>query len=92
MTLLYVGINYVFIRVTPLEEIQALKEKETIAALASSHIFGPSGGRLMNGIIATGLPLPLWGTCCHRFPVASTLGEDHLILGKLAVRNRHNVL
>ncbi len=91
VTLLYVGINYVFIRVTPLEEIQALKDKEAIAALASSHIFGPSGGRLMNGIIATGLLSTLGALVVTGSRIASTLGEDHLILGKLAVRNRHNV-
>ena len=91
MTLLYVGINYVFIRVTPLEEMQALKDKEAIAALASSLIFGSSGGRLMNGIIATGLLSTLGALVVTGSRIASTLGEDHPILGKLAVRNRHNV-
>jgi APA family basic amino acid/polyamine antiporter len=47
--LLYVGLNYVFLRSTPLA---GLKGQVEVGFVAATSLFGPLGGRLMGGIIA----------------------------------------
>ncbi len=91
VTLLYLGLNYVFIRVTPLAQIHALEDKEAVAALASTHIFGPTGGRWMSGIIAAGLLSTLGALVVTGSRIATTLGEDYPLLGRLAIRNGQGV-
>ena len=91
VTLLYLALNAVFLHVTPMVEIQALEDKEAVATLASTHIFGPQGGRWMNGIIAVGLLSTLGALVVTGSRIASTVGEDYPMLKTLAVRNRHGV-
>lgn len=49
VTLLYVGLNWIFLRTTP---IAALFGQLEVGAIAAERIFGPDGGRLMSGLIA----------------------------------------
>ena len=88
VTLLYVGINYVFIRVTPLGGNTPSKTRKPSPILASSHILTIRWS-LDEWYHRYRASIHSGSTCCHRFPDCKySWGGIHLILGKLAVRNR----
>jgi APA family basic amino acid/polyamine antiporter len=49
VTLLYVALNWIFLRTTPMADFAGQRDA---GAIAAQQIFGPDGGRLMSGIIA----------------------------------------
>lgn len=49
VTVLYVALNWIFLRTTPLADLFDVVE---VGAVAAERIFGSSGGRLMSGVIA----------------------------------------
>lgn len=73
VTLLYVGLNAVFLASAPLSELQG---KIEIGEVAARHLFGVSGGRLMSGIIAAGLIAALSALTWAGPRVAQVAGED----------------
>ena len=91
VTVLYLALNYIFLHVTPLDEIRELEDKEAVAALAAQHIFGPAGGKWMSGIIAAGLLSSLGALIVTGSRVATTIGEDFPAFSFLAHRNNHGV-
>lgn len=49
VTVLYVGLNAVFMRVAPAEALRGVKE---VGLVAAQHVFGEAGGNLMGGLIS----------------------------------------
>ena len=87
VTVLYLSLNYVFLRVTPLEEIRILENKEGVAALGAQHIFGGSGSQWIKGIIAAGLFSTVGAMILTGSRIATSIGEDYPLFATLAKRN-----
>jgi APA family basic amino acid/polyamine antiporter len=86
--LLYVGLNYVFLRATP---IGVLKGQLEVGYLAASWLFGPALGRLMGGVIA-GLLVSTISAMIFAGPrIVQTMGEDLPALRWLAIRSRAGI-
>ncbi|MEO8352578.1 MAG: amino acid permease [Chthoniobacteraceae bacterium] len=88
VTLLYLGLNTVFLRTTPIAE---LKGEVEIGLIAGRHIFGGTGGNLVGGFICLGLVASISAMTWIGPRVAATMGEDFLILHWLRHRNQHGV-
>ena len=88
VTILYLSLNYVFLRVTPLEEIRSLENKEAVAVLGAQHIFGDSGSQWLRGIIAAGLFSTVGALILTGSRIATSIGEDYPVFAILAKRNR----
>ena len=82
--LLYVGLNYVFLRSTP---IDGLKGQLEVGFVAATSLFGPLGGRLMGGVIA-GLLVSTISSMIFAGPrIVQTMGEDIPALHFLAPKS-----
>ncbi|QKG55457.1 amino acid permease [Hymenobacter sp. BRD128] len=86
--LLYVGLNYVFLRATPLA---VLKGQLEVGYLAASWVFGPALGRLMGGVIAALLVSTISAMIFAGPRIVQTMGEDLPALGWLAGRSRAGI-
>ncbi|GAA4493374.1 amino acid permease [Hymenobacter ginsengisoli] len=86
--LLYVGLNYVFLRATPLA---VLKGQLEVGYLAASWLFGPVLGRLMGGVIAALLVSTISAMIFAGPRIVQTMGEDLPALGWLAGRSRAGI-
>ena len=82
--LLYVGLNYVFLRATPLG---VLKGQLEVGYLAASWLFGPALGRLMGVVIAALLVSTISAMIFAGPRIVQTMGEDLPALGWLAGRS-----
>ncbi|WP_223650994.1 APC family permease [Hymenobacter psoromatis] len=82
--LLYVGLNYVFLRATPLA---VLKGQLEVGYLAASWLFGPALGRLMGGVIAALLVSTISAMIFAGPRIVQTMGEDLPALRWLANRS-----
>ena len=86
--LLYVGLNYVFLRATPLA---GLKGQLEVGFVAATSLFGPLGGRLMGGVIA-GLLVSTISAMVFAGPrIVQTMGEDIPALHFLAPKSRAGI-
>ena len=86
--LLYVGLNYVFLRSTP---IAGLKGQLEVGFVAATSLFGPIGGRLMGGVIA-GLLVSTISSMIFAGPrIVQTMGEDIRALRFLAPKSRAGI-
>ena len=88
VTVLYLSLNHVFLRVTPLEEIRALENKEGVAALGAQHVFGNLGSNWLRAIIAAGLFSTVGALILTGSRIATSIGEDYPVFGFLAKRNQ----
>ena len=86
--LLYVGLNYVFLRATPLA---VLKGQLEVGYLAASWLFGPVLGRLMGGVIAVLLVSTISAMIFAGPRIVQTMGEDLPALRWLASRSRAGI-
>ncbi len=91
VTVLYVAVNAVFLRTTPLAAIQALEHKEDVAYVAAQAIFGAAGARRMAGLICVGLISSISAMTWVGPRVALTMGEDFRALRWLARTTRAGV-
>ena len=82
--LLYVGLNYVFLRATPLAVLRGQLE---VGYLAASWLFGPALGRLMGGVIAALLVSTISAMIFAGPRIVQTMGEDLPALHWLAARS-----
>jgi APA family basic amino acid/polyamine antiporter len=82
--LLYVGLNYVFLRATPLG---VLKGQVEVGYLAASWLFGPVAGRLTGAVIAALLVSTISAMIFAGPRIVQTMGEDLPALRWLAVRS-----
>ena len=83
--LLYVGLNYVFLRSTPLA---ALKGQVEVGFIAANSLFGPALGRLMGAVIAALLVSTISAMIFAGPRIVQTMGEDLPALRWLARRQR----
>lgn len=81
VTLLYLGVNAIFLKTTPLNEMAG---KVEVAHVAAVHIFGEAGGRIMAGLICAGLVSSVSAMTWVGPRVAMTMGQDWRALSLLA--------
>lgn len=86
--LLYVGLNYVFLRSTP---IAGLKGQLEVGFVAATSLFGSLGGRLMGGVIAALLVSTISSMVFAGPRIVQTMGEDLPALHFLALRSRAGI-
>ncbi|MEY2528407.1 MAG: basic amino acid/polyamine antiporter, family [Verrucomicrobiota bacterium] len=85
---LYLAMNAVFLRTTPVAE---MLNKQQVAVIAGSHIFGGAGARVMALFICLGLVSSVSGMMWIGPRITAAMGEDLGILNWLARRNSHGV-
>jgi len=83
VTALYMGLNWVFLRTTPMTELAGQVE---VGAIAAERIFGPAGGRLMSGVIALLLISTISAMTLAGPRVIEAMAEEHPPLRPLAER------
>ena len=86
--LLYVGVNAVFLRTTPATEMIG---KQQVALIASAHIFGPTGGKIMAALICLGLISTVSAMMWIGPRVTAVMGEDLGILRRLSQRSKRGI-
>lgn len=85
---LYLGMNAVFLRTTPVAEMIG---KQQVAVIAGSHIFGTAGAKTMALFICLGLVSTVSAMMWIGPRITAAMGEDFRALGWLARRNPHGV-
>ncbi|MBV9656758.1 MAG: amino acid permease [Verrucomicrobia bacterium] len=88
VSLLYVGVNAVFLRTTPLPKLSGQLE---VGLIAGREIFGEAGGRIMGGLICFGLISSVSAMVWVGPRVAQTMGQDFRALRWLARCTRAGV-
>ncbi len=86
--LLYVGLNYVFLRSTPLA---GLKGQVEVGFVAASSLFGAAAGRFMGGVIAALLVSTISSMIFAGPRIVQTMGEDLPALRFLAPKSRAGI-
>ena len=86
---LYLLLNYAFLQSIPFSEIEGLKEKEKIAALAASKIFSSEGESISNILIPMGLVSTIGALVFLGPRITQTIGEDLNALRFLSRKNRN---
>jgi APA family basic amino acid/polyamine antiporter len=85
---LYLAMNAVFLRTTPVAEMIG---KQQVAVIAGTHIFGPAGAKVMALFICLGLVSTVSAMMWIGPRITAAMGEDLRALGWLARRNAHGV-
>jgi len=73
VTVLYVTLNAMFLTAAPVSDLKGVLN---VASVAAEHLIGPSGGRVMSGVIALGLLAPLSAMIWAGPRVTQRAGED----------------
>ncbi|MCS7078223.1 MAG: amino acid permease [Bacteroidia bacterium] len=89
VTILYVLLNYIFIKVSPLQEIKGQVE---VGAIASTHVFGQIGGKLISIIIALLLISSISAMVMVGPRVSEAMGKNYAILRFLSKRRNNTPL
>jgi APA family basic amino acid/polyamine antiporter len=85
---LYLATNAVFLRTTPMAE---LADKQQVAVIAGSHIFGGAGSKITALFICLGLISTVSGMMWIGPRITAAMGEDLRALKWLGRRNAHAV-
>ncbi|MEP6809945.1 MAG: amino acid permease [Chthoniobacterales bacterium] len=88
VTILYVGLNTVFLRSTPMPEMAG---KQEVALIAGTHIFGAVGGKVTALFICLGLVSTVSAMMWIGPRVTVAMGEDIGMLSLLARRTRRGI-
>src|SRR5437764_3938063 len=88
VVILYIAMNAIFLRTTPTAEMAG---KQQVALIASTHIFGAAGGKIMGLFICLGLISSVSGMMWIGPRITAAMGEDLSALSWLGRRNRHAV-
>ncbi len=88
VTGLYLGINAVFLRTTPIAEMVG---KQEVGLIAGVHIFGEAGGKVMAVFIALGLVSAVSAMMWIGPRVTVAMGEDLGALSWLASRSARGI-
>jgi APA family basic amino acid/polyamine antiporter len=86
VTILYLGVNYVFLTAAPASELSGVVE---IGHVAATHLFGAGTGKLLSAVIALALVSSVSAQIMAGPRVYQVMGEDHPRLRLLARRTRH---
>ncbi|UJR84884.1 APC family permease [Sandaracinus amylolyticus] len=84
VTALYVAINAVLLASAPRAELEGVVE---IGAVAATHLFGATAGRVLAAVIALGLVSTIGAFVVTGVRVYDAIGRDHPALAVLARRN-----
>ncbi len=85
---LYVGLNWVFLRVAPLDQLAG---KLDVAVVAGRYIFGEAGGQAVGGLICLGLVSSISAMTWIGPRVTMTMGEDIPMLRLFARTSKSGV-
>ena len=88
VTLLYIGLNTTFLRAAPLSELSGKLE---VGQVAAAHSFGPTGGRIMSGLICAGLLSSLSAMTWVGPRVTVAVARDFPLLAPLGRKNGRDV-
>ena len=88
VVVLYVGLNYIFLRSTPLA---GLKGQLEVGYVAANSLFGSSVGRLMGAVIAALLVSTISSMIFAGPRIVQTMGEDLPALHWLASRSKAGI-
>jgi APA family basic amino acid/polyamine antiporter len=83
VALFYVMLNAIFLTSAPLSELRGVLN---VGSVAAEHLIGPSGGRIMSGIISFGLLASISAMVWAGPRVIQRVGEDYPIFAWLARR------
>jgi APA family basic amino acid/polyamine antiporter len=83
VALFYVMLNAIFLTSAPLSELRGVLN---VGSVAAEHLIGPSGGRIMSGIISFGLLASISAMVWAGPRVIQRVGEDYPIFALLARR------
>ena len=86
--ILYVCVNAIFLRTTPAAEMIG---KQQVALIASTHIFGPTGGKIMAAFICLGLISTVSAMMWIGPRVTAVMGEDLGVLKRLSRRSARGI-
>jgi APA family basic amino acid/polyamine antiporter len=85
---LYVGLNAVFLSVTPMPELAG---QLNVAMVAGTHVFGAFGGRIVGALICVGLVSSISAMMWIGPRVTMTMGEDIPLLRIFSRKSKRNV-
>ncbi len=85
---LYLAVNAVFLRTTPMDE---LRGKVEVGLVAGAHLFGASGGKIMAGLICAGLVSSVSAMMWIGPRVTLAMGQDLAALRPLARTNARGI-
>ncbi len=88
VTLLYILINYVFLRTAPVEEMKGVNE---VAFISAKYIFGENGARLISLIISILLVSTISSMVIVGPRVIQMIGEDYSIFRFLSKKNSNGI-
>lgn len=86
VTVLYVALNYAFLRAAPMAELEGRIE---VGYVAATHLFGPAGAAIMGVTLAVLLVSTVSAMVLAGPRVLQVMGQDHPALRRLA-RTREN--
>jgi len=75
VTLLYLGLNAVFLGVAPADDLAAAQER--VGHVAAVHAFGEVGGRVLSGLIALGLVSTVGALVMTGPRIYEAMGRDY---------------
>ena len=81
VTVLYVGLNAVFLYSTPIDQLAGHID---VAVLAGQHVFGHMGGRIVAAVICIGLVSTISAMMWIGPRVIAVMGEDYRLLAPFA--------
>ena len=81
VTVLYVGLNWAFLRIVPVEELSGTLE---VGHLAAARIFGETGGRWMSALLCVALVSTISAMVWAGPRVTQVMGQDHALFRRLA--------
>jgi basic amino acid/polyamine antiporter, APA family len=88
VTVLYVGLNAVFLYSTPADELSGQID---VAVISGHHIFGDTGGRIVGALICVGLVSTVSAMMWIGPRVIMVMGEDFPLLSPFARRTASGV-
>jgi APA family basic amino acid/polyamine antiporter len=88
VTVLYVGLNAVFLRTTPIAELAGQLDP---AILAGKHVFGEFGGRIVGALVCLGLVSSISAMTWIGPRVTMTMGEDTSLLRVFSHKSKQGV-
>lgn len=88
VTMLYILINYVFLRTAPVEEMKGVNE---VAFISAKYIFGDNGAKLISLIISILLVSTISSMVIVGPRVIQMIGEDYSIFRILSRKNSNGI-
>ena len=89
VTVLYLAVNAVFLRSTPIDEMAKMPQKVAVALKTGPYLFGASGTKIMAVFICVGLISTVSAMMWIGPRVTMVMGEDLRGLRWFAGKNRH---